>query len=172
MQTLDHDQVVLIVDAPPDAVYAVVSDVTRTPEFSPEVERCTWLDGATGPAVGARFEAVNKVGWGPAWTNRPVVVAADPGREFAFSRTEKYAGTLVWRYLFEPSGGGTRITESYTVTRAVSRLGWFIIGGLYGRHDRCADLRAGMQQTLQRIRDTVEQTATPDRAGPTTAGNP
>ena len=55
MQTLDHDQVVLEIDAPPEVVYDLVADVTRTPEFSPEVRRCTWLDGATGPAVGARF---------------------------------------------------------------------------------------------------------------------
>ena len=108
MQILDHDQVVLEIDAPPEVVYDLVADVTRTPEFSPEVRRCTWLDGATGPAVGARFEVVNKAGRGPAWKNRPLVIVADPGREFAFSRTEKAAGTLVWRYRFEPVGDGTR----------------------------------------------------------------
>jgi hypothetical protein len=108
MQTLDHDQLSVHIGAPPEAVYALVADITRTPEFSPEILRCTWLDGATGPAAGARFEAVNKVTRGPAWKNRPVVIAAQPGREFAFSRTEKLSGTLVWRYLFEPDCGGTR----------------------------------------------------------------
>jgi hypothetical protein len=93
MQTLDHDQVTLHIDAPPDVVHALVANVTRTPEFSPEIQRCTWLDGATGPAVGGRFEAVNKVARGPAWKNRPVVIAAQPGRDFAFSRTKKFSGT-------------------------------------------------------------------------------
>ena len=157
MQTLDHDQVAVHVDAPPEAVYALVADVTRTPEFSLEIRSCTWLDGATGPAQGARFEAVNKVGGGPAWRNRPVVTAAEPGREFAFSRTERLAGTLVWRYQLEPEGTGTRLTESYEVTRPVTRLGWFIIGRLYGLQDRRSDLRAGMQQTIQRIRETAER---------------
>jgi hypothetical protein len=157
MQTLDHDQVTVYIDAPPLAVYALVADVTRTPEFSPEILRCTWLDGATGPAAGARFEAVNKVARGPAWKNRPVVVTAEPGREFAFSRTEKFSGTLVWRYRFEPDGNGTRLTESYEVTRPVSRLGWFIIDRLFGCHDRRTELHAGMQQTLQRIRETAER---------------
>src|SRR3954467_15899573 len=41
------------VDAPPETVYAVVSDVTRMGEWSPETVRCEWLGGATGPAVGA-----------------------------------------------------------------------------------------------------------------------
>jgi len=156
MQTLDHDQVCLRIGAPPLAVYALVADVTRTPEFSPEILACTWLDGADGPAVGARFEAVNKVSRGPAWKNRPVVTAAEPGREFAFSRTEKFVGTLVWRYKFEPDGTGTRLTESYEVTRPISRLGWFVIGRLFGSRERRAELRAGMTQTLQRIRDTAE----------------
>ncbi|MEV5556473.1 SRPBCC family protein [Nonomuraea wenchangensis] len=114
----------LYVEAPPEAVYDLVSDVTRTPEFSPEILRCTWLDGATGPAVGARFEAVNKVRRGSAWKNRPVVVEARPGREFAFSRTEKFAGTLVWRYRLEPDGPGTRLEESYDVTEPLTRIGW------------------------------------------------
>jgi hypothetical protein len=157
MQTLDHDQVSLHVDAPPEAVYQLVADVTRTPEFSPEILRCTWLDDATGPTVGAKFEAVNKVTRGPSWKNRPVVTAALPGREFAFSRTEKFSGTLVWRYQLEPEGSGTRLTESYEVTRPISRLGWFIIDRLFGCHDRRTELRAGMDRTVRRIRETAER---------------
>lgn len=65
MQSLDRDEVSTHVAASPDEVYDLVSDVTRTPEYSPEIRRCTWLDGATGPAVGARFAAVNKVARGP-----------------------------------------------------------------------------------------------------------
>ena len=33
---------------------------------------------------------------------------------------------------------GTTVTESYTVTKPVSRIGWFIIGTLFGRKDRRA----------------------------------
>ncbi len=152
MQTLDHDHVSVHIDAPPEAVYELIADVTRTPEFSPEILRCTWLDGATGPAVGARFEAVNKVSRGPSWKNRPVVTAAQPGREFAFSRTEKFSGTLVWRYRLEPGGSGTRLTESYEVIRPISRLGWFIIDRLFGCHDRRAELRAGIATSHQGTR--------------------
>jgi len=41
MQTLDHDSVSIHVAAPPDAVYQLVADVTRTPEFSPEILICS-----------------------------------------------------------------------------------------------------------------------------------
>lgn len=151
MQTLDHDELTAHVHARPEQVYALVADVTRTPEFSPEILRCRWLDGASGPAVGARFEAVNKVPRRPAWKNRPVVTVADPGREFAFRRTEKAAGSIEWRYLMEPEGDGTRLTESYRVIVPLTRLGWFVIGRLFGRRDRRTDLRRGMQDTLDRI---------------------
>lgn len=161
MQTLDRDEVTTVVAAPPADVYAVIADVTRTPELSPEILRCAWLDGATGPAVGARFVARNKAGR-MTWNNRPVVVAAEPGREFAFARTEAFAGTVEWRYRLEPVDGGTRVTESYEVTRPITPVGWFIIGRLAGCKDRRGDLQRGMEQTLQRLRAIVE--AAPDRA--------
>ena len=157
MQTLDHDSVSIHVAAPPDAVYQLVADVTRTPEFSPEILSCSWLDGARGPAVGVRFAARNKVPSRPAWTNKPVITAAEPGRVFAFARTEKFAGTVEWTYRFEPDGDGTTVTESYEVTRPLSAIGWVVIGTLFGRSDRRSDLRTGMEQTLQRIRETAER---------------
>lgn len=80
-----------------------------------------------------------------------------PGRAFAFARTEPFGGTVQWSYRFEPDGNGTTVTESYEVTRPMGRIGWFIIGTLFGRSDRRSDLRTGMEQTLQRIRDTAER---------------
>lgn len=158
MQQLDRDEVTAHMEAPPEVVYELVADVTRMPEFSPEIRRCSWLDGATGPAVGARFVAVNQVARRPAWRNKPVVTVMEPGRMFAFARTEPFAGTVEWTYRFEPEGTGTRVTESYEVTRPVSRIGWLVIGGLFGRKDRVADLRAGMEETLERMRAVAERT--------------
>lgn len=65
-----------------------------------------------------------------------MVVVADRGREFAFSRTEKFAGTIVWRYRFAADRTGTLVTESYEVTEPVSTFGWFIIGTLSPRRRR------------------------------------
>ena len=155
-QDFDHDTVSLHVDARPEDLYALVADVTRTPEFSPEILNCTWLDGATGPAVGARFKAQNKVPNRPAWHNKPVVTVVDPGREFAFARTEPFGGTVEWRYRFEPDGDGTMVTESYEVTKALHPIGWFIIGTLFGRKNRRTDLHTGMEQTLERMRVVAE----------------
>lgn len=156
MQTLDRDEVSTVLAASPERVYALVADVTRTPEFSPEVVSCRWLDGATGPTVGARFESVNRsLSSGRRWRNRPVVTVADPGREFSFTRTEPLSGSIAWRYRFEPVDGGTRVTESYEVLRPVSRAGWFVIERVFRDKDRRGVLRQGMTTTLERMREAL-----------------
>ncbi len=160
-QELTHDTVERYIEASPEALYDVIADVTRTPELSPEVVSCEWIDGTTGPAVGGRFRAMNRAGRGPRWHNTPVITVAERGREFAFSRTERGAGTIVWRYLFTPEGSGTRVTESYEVTRPVTLFGWFVISVLYGNKDRRGDLRRGMTETLQRLAALTEKSATP-----------
>ncbi len=155
-QALTTDHVSRHIAAPPEAIYALVSDVTRTPEYSPEVVKCTWINNSNGPAVGARFKAINHAGRIPDWPNKPVVTVADPGRTFAFERTEIGGGTIEWRYTLEPDGTGTQVTESYTVIKPVNMFGWFIINTLAGLTDRRGDLRRGMTQSLDRIAAIVE----------------
>ena len=41
--------------APADKIWNLIADVRNTGTFSPEVFEAEWLDGATGPALGARF---------------------------------------------------------------------------------------------------------------------
>ena len=159
MQPLDRDGAEIVVAAPADDLYDLIADVTRTPEFSPEVVSVRWLGGADGPAVGARFEAVNTNPAGKRWRNRPVVRVADRGREFAFSRTEPFAGTIVWRYRLEPVEEGTRVVESYEVERPVTRLGWWVIERVFRAGDRREELQAGMRTTLQRLRVVAEAAA-------------
>lgn len=65
MQQLDRDEVSMVIEASPAALYALVADVTRMPEFSPELLECRWLDGASQAVVGARFAARNKSARGP-----------------------------------------------------------------------------------------------------------
>lgn len=151
MQQLDRDEVARHVPAAPEELYDHLADVTRMPELSPEVVSCRWLGGATGPAVGARFVAVNRARTGRTWKNRPVVTVADRGREFAFSRTEPMAGTILWRYRFAPDGDGTLVTESYEVLRPVTRAGWWVIEHVFAGDDRRGALRRGMKQTLERL---------------------
>ncbi len=96
------------IDRSPAEVYALVSDVTRTGEWSPVCVACAWDDG-DGPEVGAHFTGTNEVP-GRTWQTRSEVVAADPGREFAW---EVNGGLVRWGYLLDPVEGGTRLTETW-----------------------------------------------------------
>lgn len=142
------------VEAAPDHVYDLVSDITRMGEWSPETRRCEWVDGE-GPAVGARFKGHNRRGRAR-WSNTVEVIAADRGREFAFRRAVRHCGVCDWRYRMEPEGTGTRLTESYEVTKPDWAItNWF--NGLMLRvDDRDRDLVEGMRTTLHRIRSAAE----------------
>src|SRR4051812_22559455 len=72
----------VVVDRPPEDVYDLVSDVTRTGEWSPVCTSCWWDDG-DGPRVGAHFTGHNEVP-GRTWETHCEVVAAEPGVEFAW----------------------------------------------------------------------------------------
>ena len=65
-----HDAVTVHMAAPPDEIWELVSDVTKIGRYSPETFEAEWLDGATGPAVGAKFRGhVKRNGKGPIyWT--------------------------------------------------------------------------------------------------------
>jgi len=156
-QELTTDAVDRYIEASPEALYDLVSDVTRTPERTPDIVSCEWLDGATGPAVGVRFKSINKQGRGPNWSNKPVVTVADRGEEFSFTRSEPFAGTILWRHRFVAEGTGTRMYESYEVIEPIRLMGWFIIDTLYGMKDRRTDLRESMIRSMDRVAELVEQ---------------
>jgi hypothetical protein len=150
MNRLDHDEVRQLIDADPGALYDIVSNVTRTPEWSPEVVSCSWLDDATGPAVGARFQARNKRRWF-SWSNKPVVDVADRARGFAFTRTERGGGSIRWSYRFEPGDAGTTVVLSYDVLRNVPVGLHMILRVLFGVRDLRADLHENMGTSLTRL---------------------
>ena len=139
------------VDAPPETVYAVVSDVTRMGEWSPETVRCEWLGGATGPAVGAKFKGSNKRGIAR-WSTTPTVVVADAGREFAFVVDD----TTKWSFRCDSDGGGTRLTESFEMLASMPRR--YVLAERYIMRvkDRKADLERAMAETIGRIKVAVE----------------
>src|SRR5450755_3838764 len=139
------------VHASPTDLYAIVSDVHRMGEWSPECRRCEWIGGATGPAVGARFKGTNQRGVAR-WSTKPRVVAADPGREFAFVTGHLGRDMTKWSYRFEPASEHTTVTESFELLRDMPWYFRFADRFLMGIKDRKADLETNMQETLRRLK--------------------
>jgi uncharacterized protein YndB with AHSA1/START domain len=143
------------IDAPPEKVYEAVTDVKRMGEWSPECRHCEWLDGATGPEVGARFKGSNKNGVFR-WSTKPRVLVADEGREFAFATDLRGSDLTKWSYRFEPDGTGTKVTESFEMLNDQPGMITFFEKYLMRIKDRKADLERNMQATLGRIKAAVE----------------
>ena len=144
-----------VVAAPPEQLYALVSDVTRTGEWSPTCAACWWDEGA-GPQAGSWFTGRNVT---PArtWETRSLVMAAEPGREF----TWLVGGTLVrWTYRFDPVEGGTRLTEEWEFLPA----GLALFEERYGDDaaaqvaERTQAAHRGIPVTLARLKEIAEAT--------------
>ena len=76
-------QVKTWIDAPPLRVWEVVSDVELMPTMSQELQSVEWLDGATGPSVGARFVGHNKHEALGEWSTTSEVIEYEPERVLA-----------------------------------------------------------------------------------------
>ena len=158
MNRLDHDEVALQIDSTADLLYDLVTDVTRTPEWRPEVIGCVWLDGATHATEGARFTARNRKRWFT-WSNTPVVDTAERGQELAVTRTERGGGTIRWSYRFEPATPGTTVVQSYQVLRPVPVSLHVILRALFGVRDLRADLHQNMHTSIRRLANVVAREA-------------
>ncbi len=149
-----RDSVTLHMHAPAERIWALLSDVTRIGAYSPETFEAEWLDGATGPAVGVRFRGhVKRNGRGPTYWSPCEITVCEPNREFAFGVGAPGKVLNTWRYVLEPSGDGTDVTESFELTDTLAlRTYWALLGWARGRTNR-----TGMRTTLERIKAEVER---------------
>ncbi len=150
MRSGDFHSVTRVIAADPATLYRLVSDVTAMGRWSPETRSARWLGGARGPAVGARFRGRNR--WRlMSWARTCVVEEAEPGKKFVFRTlpTPGISDSTRWSYEFERTDGGTRVTESYEIVRALPEwLQSAVIARLMPHH---FDMRPHMAQTLARL---------------------
>jgi hypothetical protein len=143
----------VLVARKPDELYALVSDVTRMGEWSPVCRACSWDEGA-GPRVGAWFTGRNET---PerVWETRSQVVAANPGREFAW---EVSGGWVRWGFTLEADDGGTRLTESWEFLPAGVDGFRARFGPQAGSEiaQRSESAKSGIPATLAAIKKTAE----------------
>jgi len=137
--------------APAVQVWALVSDLPRMGEWSPENTGGHWVGEATGPAVGAVFRGSNKNGiW--RWTTDCTVVECEPGRVFEFAVRSGPLAVASWRYEFEDVEGGCRVTESWDD----HRKRWFaLVARFLGDHS-AGHAEQEMTATLANVAAAVE----------------
>ena len=131
-----------------------MSDVTNTGRFSAETLEGEWIDGSTGPEVGARFRGhVKRNGRGPMYWTKCTVVASRAGQGVHVRR--RHAGEPphdLGLPLRAPAGDGTDVTEFYDLGENLPlKLYWALFGKARGRTNA-----RNMQATLERIKAAAE----------------
>jgi uncharacterized protein YndB with AHSA1/START domain len=101
------------IEAPPERVWALVSDIYLMPGLSAELREVEWLDGATGPAVGHRFLGRNANQHLGRWETISTIVECDQPRRFAWAVGDPRDPSSTWRFTLRPDGTGT-VLEQWT----------------------------------------------------------
>lgn len=145
----------IVIDADANRVYRLISDVTRTPEWSPECIRVAWQGGAVDARPGARFQGHNKQG-GREWDMECVVDEATPGQGFAFHTVRGGRPWTRWGYrLAAAPDGGTVLTEWYervATPPLVARIAERLVLGGREKHNA-----ANLQASLGNIKTILER---------------
>ncbi len=155
------------IEAGAEEVYDLISDITRTGEWSPECLAASWIDSEPGTVggrfVGSNFERNAETGQEWRWEMACEVIEASPPEAFAWSvLTEAWdRDTSVWRYVIEEVDAGVLLTQTYRMTRPPK--GWQPI---LDRHTperqvelveaRRRRLDRGMRATLEAVRSHAE----------------
>lgn len=140
--------------APPEVVYAAISDVTRMGEWSEECHTCEWHEGFDRPVVGAVFDGHNRNG-DKTWTTQGTIIEAEPGKAFAFECSMSNFHFSTWGYRIEstPTGGSlvTEWSENLLPPSAVE-----MSQQISGVTDRAERNRQTMRGTLDRLAAALE----------------
>ena len=141
------------IDAPVGEVWALVSDVCRMPEWSPQVDSTRLRQGFEQVALGAQFTNRNSVG-DLVWTTHAEVVRFEPEQEIAFRVEENW---VIWSFTLVPDGTGTLLTQRRDAPDGVSELSLELTNGFMGGVETFTEsMRAGMRETLAKLKATAE----------------
>lgn len=151
--------------APPGRVWELVTDIGLPARTGAELYRVEWVDGATAPAVGARFVGHNRNAVLGEWRTLCEITELRAERAFAWAVTDPdgrfgvpadpTAPAATWRFDLEPDGTGTRLRHSVRIGPSPSGLTVAIARYPHREEEimasRAADLRANMRTTLTTI---------------------
>lgn len=138
------------INAPVARVWALVSDPSRMPQWSPQCR----IMKALGPIrPGTRTINLNRRG--PLfWPTTSVITEVVPERKFAFRIP---INTSVWTYELEPTATGTRLIETRHAENGVSAVSTAVTKAALGGVDSFErELLEGMNQGLARIKAAAE----------------
>jgi uncharacterized protein YndB with AHSA1/START domain len=99
------------IEAPPERVWRLVSDIFLMPKLSDELREVEWLDEVSSPAVGHRFRGRNANQHRGQWETVSVITECDAPRRFGWAVGEAGHPWATWRFTLTPAGTGTLLEQ-------------------------------------------------------------
>jgi hypothetical protein len=146
------------VDAPPDRVWAAVSDIDLPAQFSDEFLGATWV--GDGHALGASFVGRNRHSAIGEWEVESYIDAYEEGRTFGWATVDLANPGSRWRFDLEPHGDGTRLRFSMSMGPGPSGIS-MAIAAMPDKEPRIlrrrvAEHHRNMRRTVDGIKQYVE----------------
>lgn len=113
-------EVEVLVEAPPERVWALVTDIDLPARFSQELLGAEWLD--EGPALGARFVGRSRHEALGAWETTSWVNRYEPLRAFGWAVSDLDEPSATWWFELEEEEGGVRLRQCARMGPAPSGL--------------------------------------------------
>jgi hypothetical protein len=153
-------EVSTVIAAPAATVWALVTDIALPAKFSSEFEGAEWLDGATGPSLGARFVGHNRHPAAGAWDTVSTICELEPARRFGWVVGDADHPSAQWRFDLAERQNTTTLTQWMRMGPARSGIN-VAIDAMPDKESRIlerrlAEHRANMAATLAGIKDLAE----------------
>lgn len=141
----------LDIAAPPQQVWALVSDLPRMAEWSPQVVKSF----ARGPLQqGTKLININRRGF-LFWPTRSKIVRWNPGVEVAWKIIDNNS---TWSYTLEPTATGTHLVHRRDAPNGLTEISISLTDRFMGGQSVFqAELQQGMRQSLERIKAHAER---------------
>ena len=151
-------EVEVLVEAPPDRVWALVTDIDLPARFSQELLGAEWLD--EGPALGARFVGRSRHEALGAWETTSWVNRYEPLRAFGWAVSDPDQPSATWWFELEEEEGGVRLRQCARMGPAPSGLS-IAIAAMPDKEERIVarrlqEFERNMLATLEGIKQLAE----------------
>jgi len=146
------------VDAPPERVWTVVTDIDAPAQFSDEFLGARWVAG--GPAPGASFVGRSRHPSIGEWEVESFVHLYEEGRSFGWATVDRSNPGSRWRFDLEAAGSGTRLRFSMSMGPGPSGIS-IAIEAMPDKeprilHRRVSEHHANMARTVEGLKAIAE----------------
>lgn len=152
----------LYVQAPPEQIWALVTDLALHAMISDELQNAEW-ENDDGAVLGNRFVGTNRNRYFGEWQTTATVVECKEPLVFAWAVGDVDEPNTTWRFSLQPSGSGTVLTQSMQLGTGASGL-TIAIASMPDKEERIVEgrmteFRAAMQANLVAIKEIAERPA-------------